>query len=129
MDLKVPKVSHKISKEKTVQELGLLAILKIKFVMILKYLQDLWPNSKLIKKGRLISKMLIYVEIPAELDCKTKMKVQKRDLKVQKRDLEMNNKNFSLIVYNRLKDRELLWFHQNLIELSKILEIFNQIGK
>ena len=59
MDLKVPKVSHKISKEKTVQELGLLAILKIKFVMILKYLQDLWPNSKLIKKGRLISKMLI----------------------------------------------------------------------
>ena len=41
MDLKVPKVSHKISKEKTVQELGLIAILKIKFVMILKYLQDL----------------------------------------------------------------------------------------
>ena len=66
--------------------------------------------------------MLIWVELPADLDCKTKMKVQKRDL-------EMNNKNFSQIVCNRLKDQELLWFHQNLIELSKILEIFNQIGK
>jgi hypothetical protein len=41
MDLRVRKVSNKISKEKTVREFGLLVILKIKLMTFLKYLQDL----------------------------------------------------------------------------------------